>query len=77
MGSQQFSEYEEMQVPRIDNSTFLLTKSPQRLEEMRGVKGSDVMYEKIDSMIKDLMKNIQDKCERMEQNIERIIKDAI
>jgi len=64
-------------LPQQENSMFFLTKSPIQAEEMQKTKGSELMYEKIDSMIKDLMKNIQEKCDKMEESIEQIIKDEV
>ena len=64
-----------------ENSTFLLTLSPHQVavveNEAQISKGSDIMYGKIDAAIKSLMKSIQEKCETIQGNIDKIIRDEI
>lgn len=73
----QFLEYEGGTITQQENSTFFLTKTPHQTEELQKAKGSELMYEKIDTMIKDLMKSIQEKCDKMEESIEQIIKEEV
>ncbi len=65
-------------------STFLLTLSPHQQqvapgvpagEDTTGMKASEVLCAKIDGNVKNLMRTIQERCERLQETIDKLMHD--